>query len=227
MRSPSKKKYKLSYFVMFTVFLTIMCFIMVDSHIRPILYNVATHQGKVIATEVITTSVINALNSENVTYDKLVVVTKSDDGTVASIETNMAEINKLQSVITYNINKDFKNISKRNVVLNTGTLSGINLFYGRGPEITFRLEQAGYVETRLVSKFTSAGVNQTLHQIRLEVKGNVAVIIPGFPTNVDVELSYLIAETVIVGEIPDSYIYITGDDRGDLQKIIDSQKLSS
>lgn len=212
---------------MFTVFLTIMCFIMVDSHIRPILYNVATHQGKVIATEVITTSVINALNSENVTYDKLVVVTKSDDGTVASIETNMAEINKLQSVITYNINKDFKNISKRNVVLNTGTLSGINLFYGRGPEITFRLEQAGYVEARLVSKFTSAGVNQTLHQIRLEVKGNVAVIIPGFPTNVDVELSYLIAETVIVGEIPDSYIYITGDDRGDLQKIIDSQKLSS
>ena len=109
---------------------------MVDSHIRPILYNVATHQGKVIATEVITTSVINALNSENVTYDKLVVVTKVMME-LLSIETNMAEINKLQSVITYNINKDFKNISKRNVVLNTGTLSGINLFYGRGPEITF------------------------------------------------------------------------------------------
>lgn len=227
MRSPSKKKYKLSYFVMFTVFLTIMCFIMIDSHIRPILYNVASHEGKVIATEVITTSVINALNSENVTYDKLVNVSKNNDGTVASIETNMAEINKLQSVITYNINHDFKDISKKNVILNTGTLSGINFFYGRGPEITFRLEQAGYVETRLVSKFTSAGVNQTLHQIRLEVKGNVAVIIPGFPTNVDVELSYLIAETVIVGKIPDSYVYITGDDRGDLQKIIDSQKLSS
>ena len=60
-----------------------------------------------------------------------------------------------------------------------------------GPDITFKFEPVGYVDSRLVSKFTPAGVNQTLHQIILEVTGNVSAIIPGFKTTTDVNMNYL------------------------------------
>ena len=97
----------------------------------------------------------------------------------------------------------------------------MNLLYGRGSKLTFKIEPVGYVDTRLVSKFSSAGVNQTLHQIVLEVEGNVSAVIPGFNTSIKVKPTYIIAETIIVGNIPESYTYITGDERDSLSKIID------
>lgn len=224
MRSPEKRKFKLTYFLMFSVFLFILIFILIDAQIRPMVHKVASYQGRIIATNIISSSVYSALNSDEFTYETLVKVTKNNIGNVSSIESNMAEINRLQAKITKNINDDFQNISKENITISTGTLSGINILYGRGPNLTFMLEPVGYVNSRLVSKFTPAGVNQTLHQIILEVNGNVSAVIPGFATNIDVNMNYLIAETVIVGEIPESYTYITGDDRTDVEKIMDNKK---
>ena len=208
---------------MFCVFLVILTYIPIDAQIRPLLKKVSEYQGKIIATKIISSSVTNAMSSENISYNSLVKVTKNNDGFVSSVETNMAQINKLQSTITYNINNDIENIAREKITLTTGTLSGISFLYGRGTNITFNLEPVGYVDSRLVSKFSSAGVNQTLHQIILEVNGKVSAVMPGYTSNFDVNMNYLIAETVIVGNIPESYTYITGDDRSDIQKIIDSK----
>ncbi len=224
MRAPQKTKITFSYFLIFSIFIVILTYIIVDSQIRPIIYKIAEYESNVIATRIISTAVYNALTDDDFTYETLVKVSKNDIGNVSSIESNMAVINRLQATITYNINNDFKNISKENITVSSGTLSGINFLYGRGPDITFKFEPVGYVDSRLVSKFTPAGVNQTLHQIILEVTGNVSAIIPGFKTTTDVNMNYLIAETIIVGDIPESYTYITGDDREDYEKILDYNK---
>lgn len=224
MRCPRKKKFTLSYFVIFTVFIVFLVFIITDAQLRPLMKKYAEYNGRLAATKIISTSVYNALNDEDFTYETLVKVTKNNTGYVSSIETNMAVINRLQATITYNINNDFKNLEKEQITVSTGTLSGINFMNGRGPDVTFMLEPVGYVDSKLVSKFTPAGVNQTQHQIILEVSGKVSAIMPGFKTDFDVVMNYLIAETVVVGDIPESYTYITGDDRDNFEKVLDYKK---
>lgn len=226
MRSPSRIKFKLKkkyIFIGIIVFLLVLL-ILIDCRMRPLVNKMAVYQGKTIATKIVSTAVYDALNADNFTYETLVKVSKNNDGSVASIESNMAEINRLQAKITYNINTQFKEISDERIELSTGTLTGVNMLYGRGPTLSFKIQPVGYVDSKLVSKFTSAGVNQTLHQIILEVNGSASAIIPGFPAQIDVNVNYLIAETIIVGNIPESYTYITGDDRGDLDKILDYRK---
>jgi len=220
-RFKKEKKFKASYFIIFSIFIIILILIISDAQIRPLVTKVSSYQGKIIATNIISKSVYNALSSEDFGYETLVRVTKNNDGYVSSIESNMLVINKLQATISNDVTAQFKEISKETIKLSTGTLSGVNFLYGRGPNLVFKLEPVGFVDTRLVSKFSSAGVNQTLHQIILEVDANISAVIPGFNTTVEVKSNYIIAETIVVGNIPESYTYITGDERDNISKIID------
>lgn len=227
MRSIIKRKTtksKLSYFIVFTVFFVFLIFIITDAQLRPLMTKYAEYNGRIAATKIISTSVYNALNDDDFTYETLVKVTKNNTGYVSSIESNMAVINRLQATITYNINNDFKSLEKERFTVASGTLTGVNFMNGRGPDVTFMLEPVGYVDSKLISKFTPAGVNQTQHQIILEVQGKVSAIMPGFQTDFDVVMNYLIAETVVVGDIPESYTYITGDNRDNYEKVLDFKK---
>jgi sporulation protein YunB len=83
-----------------------------------------------------------------------------------------------------------------------GTLTGITYLSGRGPEVKIKLHQIGAVDAQIVSKFESAGINQTKHSLKIEVKVELSAILPGHSTDVTVEDEYLVGETVIVGQIP-------------------------
>ena len=76
----------------------------------------------------------------------------------------------------------------------------------------FHIEPKGKADTRLVSSFTSAGINQTMHSMILEVDAVISPMMPGFSETVDVQYDILLTQTVIVGSVPDSYSYIVLDD---------------
>lgn len=221
MRFKKDTKKGVSYLFIIPFFVLLIVIVLIDSQIRPLVRKVAAYQSRIIATEIISSAVYRSISGEDFGYSSLVTLSTGEDGYVSSVESNMLEINKLQAIITNSVNDSFKDLTKETITISTGTLSGFDLFYERGPELHFKLKPVGYVEVRLVSKFSSSGINQTLHQIILEVHGTVSAIIPGYSTEVDVASSYIIAETVIVGRIPDSYTYITGDTRDNISKIMD------
>ncbi len=225
--STSIKKLKPSFFIKITILLIISGIIFLDIQIRPYIVKVATYKGKQTSQQLISKSVSDVLNSNNITYDKLVTITQNTDGSISSVQTNIVEVNKLQAELTYKINEEMSKLSDEKIKFDTGTLSGLNILYGRGPEITFKLEPLGYVKSDIYSKFTSAGVNQTLHQLIFKVNGKTSVIIPGKHCDIDIGMDIIVAETIIVGKIPDSYINISGAKSSDLQKVIISSKLGS
>lgn len=92
-----------------------------------------------------------------------------------------------------------------------GSLTGSTLLAGRGPRITVRMESVGSSEANFRNAFTSAGINQTKHQIILTVDVSVSVLLPGFRTATKVSNSFIVAETVIVGTVPDTYTYFSTD----------------
>ena len=61
------------------------------------------------------------------------------------------------------------------------------------------------------NEFTEAGINQTKHRIILNVDVSVSILLPGFSTYTKVSNRFTVAETIIVGTVPDSYVYFHGN----------------
>lgn len=186
---------------------------LIDMRIRPIVTAITTYNSQITATRLINQAVYDELSSGDYQYDNLVSLTSNSNGEIIAIESNMLSINTLKTSITDRMNETMSEITMSDVPVSIGTLTGLRFFYNRGPKINIKIMPRGHVKTQLVSSFESAGINQTLHQINLQISVNISAIIPGYTSSVEVVTNYTVAETVIVGTVPEGYTHvITGDE---------------
>ncbi len=141
-------------------------------------------------------------------YGALVKMTYSDDGRITSVQSNTAAINRVRSAILDEVNDRLFSGELITAQLSAGTLSGISAFYGAGGNVEMVIEPTGYADAVFISEFSSAGINQTLHRIIMRATVEAAAFIPLYSVETTVSGDFLIAETVIVGEIPESYTHI-------------------
>ena len=131
----------------------------------------------------------------------------------------MTEFNRLQAEILKDILEKVSEVSTKELSIPIGTLSGSSLLAGRGPNISVRMQSVGSSTAVLENEFTSAGINQTKHRILLKVDVSVSILLPGFATAAKVSNVVTVAETIIVGDVPDSYTFFqSGDPIEDLAK---------
>ncbi len=183
-------------------------FLLADIRVRPIIEKTAMYQSKIFATRIINDAVYSQLEDESLDYEKLITVTYSSDNSISSIESNMVNINRLKSKITKCVNDELSHIDENDINISLGTISGLYTFYNQGPLIPVKVQPEGYAETTLISSFESAGINQTLHRIIVEITVDISAIIPGYTSSADVTTQFVIAETVIVGNVPESYTHV-------------------
>lgn len=183
-------------------------FLLADIRVRPIIEKTAMYQSKIFATRIINDAVYSQLEDESLDYEKLITVTYSSDNSISSIESNMVNINRLKSKITKCVNDELSHIDENDINISLGTISGLYTFYNQGPLIPVKVQPEGYAETTLISSFESAGINQTLHRIIVEITVDISAIIPGYTSSADVTTQFVIAETVIVGSVPESYTHV-------------------
>ena len=134
---------------------------------------------------------------------------KDNEGRITAIYSNMAAFNRLQSNILDIILARIDQVSTRDLSIPVGSLSGSVLLAGRGPRISVRMESVGSSSANFENEFTSAGINQTKHQIVLNIDVSVSILLPGFSTATTVSNAVTVAETVIVGSVPDTYTYFS------------------
>lgn len=206
---------------LFSVFALILAILFVDMKIRPVVKTVAQYQGSKITSSAINKSVKDAISKSDVDFENLVSISYNNSGDISSVKTNIKEIDRLQSEISLSVNSSMDEISDDCIEIPLGTFSGISLLNGRGPVFKFKIKPVGFVSTQLKSEFISAGINQTLHKITLNVGTSATAVVPGVNADFDVNFTYVVAETVIVGKIPESYTYVTGDERDSLTKTND------
>lgn len=173
-----------------------------NSQIKPVIESVTSNEAKIKSVTTINDAVVEELNRENVTYDDLITVDRGTGGNVLAITTNMVKMNELKAMIISNIQKKLSDNTYATVGVPLGTLVGGDLFHGRGPKIPLKTTLSGNVSADFKSSLESAGINQTKHQIYLDVSTSVYSFLPGFDTTIDVETNILVAETVIVGSVP-------------------------
>ena len=178
-------------------------------HLKPILTSLATARVSNTVNGIVSAAVNETIYSGDVDYDRLISFEKDNEGKITAVKSNMAEFNRLQSEILVDILEKLSEVSTRDISIPIGTLTGSPLLAGRGPLIRVRMQSVGSSSARFENAFTSAGINQTKHQIYLVVDVYVSILLPGFSTVTKVSSSYAVAETVIVGSVPENYTYFS------------------
>ncbi|MCL2057309.1 MAG: sporulation protein YunB [Oscillospiraceae bacterium] len=176
-----------------------------DVRLAPVAQSVAGHQAKVAAIRRINNAMLAVMDEEGAGYGDIVKISRGADGKVQSLQSDMVLVNRLKLKAADRIMEEVSQPGGQSVRIPLGNLFGIQLLAGRGPDIEIKAIPVGYVQTRLHNQFTSAGINQTNHRIMLEAGLQVLVVLPGYTREVTVMTDYCVAETVIVGETPDTF----------------------
>ena len=188
--------------VIFFVF-TVIIIVCTEIRIKPIAENICMRQAKSITQETVDHTVRTVVENNNAEFVKL---TKSNNGTVSAIEADTSNINSLKTTVSESISEALEENSETIVSVPVGSVSNINLFAGRGVKVKMKIVPSRSVSTSVRSEIVSTGINQTCHRILLDVNTEISVIMPVSTQTVTVTETYVIAETVIIGEIPDNLI---------------------
>ena len=174
------------------------------AQMRPLLGSLATTRVSNAVNRIVYQAVNEAIDSGQIAYEQLVSYEKDNEGRI-----NMAAFNRLQSQILDLILSRIDQVSARELSIPVGSLTGSPLLAGRGPRISVRMESVGSSSARFENQFESAGINQTKHRIVLRIDVYVSILLPGYSAVTQVSNEITVAETVIVGEVPDTYTYFS------------------
>lgn len=178
-------------------------------HMKPIVTSLATASVSNKVNRIVASAVNEAVARGEIDYGTLVSFEKDGEGRVAALQSNMAEANRLQTAISDDILQRLSEVSTAELSIPLGTLSGSTLLAGRGPCIRVKMQSVGSTTASFRNVFTAAGINQTKHQILLDVDVYVSILLPTFATSTKVSNEIAVAETVIVGSVPESYTYFS------------------
>lgn len=179
-----------------------------DKRLRPVVREYAANQARVLMGEAMTAAVNAVLADGAYSYDELTQVTRSESGAVQSIEANAAAVNRLTADVVTALNRTLAQEAYSKLKLPLLNATGSVFLMGRGPTITVRICQSSAATVRLNSEFASAGINQTSHRLELALCFRANVLAAGASEPIEMESNFLVAETVIVGAVPDVFANI-------------------
>lgn len=178
-------------------------------HMKPVVVDLATARTSNAVNRIVVAAVNDAVDSGRIDYEQLVDFDKDAEGHVTALRSNMAAFNRLQASIADDILQRMAEVSSTDLAIPIGTLTGSPLLAGRGPCLRVRMQSVGTATARFDNQFSSAGINQTRHRIILDVDVHVSILLPGLTTYTKVSNEISVAETVIVGGVPETYTYFS------------------
>ncbi len=170
----------------------------------------AQTQVKNTTSDLINDAVDEQIETGNVQYDRIVYFEKDLNGRITALKTNMSEVNRLKTDILNIINDEILALDTSDLGVPVGSLILPEIFAGRGPEIPVLIISIKNSDAAFSSTFTQAGINQTLHQINMLVSVDVAVLILGRTNYFTISSQIVVAETVIVGDVPETLLQTGG-----------------
>lgn len=200
-----KKRSKVAILFIFLLTAFIFIFYKINSDLKPIMMALCDAQARIIATETINETIRDEFGSK-ISYDDIMTVKTDKEGNVVMIQANTVELNRIGSQIALGIQNRIGKIGGRGVKIPLGILLNNDLFAYYGPKITFKMQPMGSTLTTYRSDFRAAGINQTRQIVYLDVTANVQVIIPLSRNSITITSNIPIAESIIVGKVPNTFV---------------------
>ena len=146
----------------------------------------------------------------DVHYDRIVYFEKDLNGSITALKTNMSEVNRLKTSILNIINDEILELDTADLGIPLGNLILPEFMSGKGPTVPVSILSIRNSDASFSSSFTQAGINQTLHQINMQVSIDVAVLVMGETSSYTVTSALVVAETIIVGQVPNTFLQTGG-----------------
>lgn len=160
--------------------------------------------------DLINDAIDRQIDSGNIQYDRIVYFEKDLDGRITALKTNMSEVNRLKTAILNLINDEILAMDTSHLGIPMGDLILPEVLAEQGPEIPIRILSIRNSDASFGSNFTAAGINQTLHQLTMEIRVDVAILVLGQTQSFAVSSQVVVAETIIVGAVPDTLLQTGG-----------------
>jgi len=199
-----KRKILICLAVLSCLIVTIICYL--NYVVNPVIISTSAAKVRSLSQRAVE-NVVRQVIHENVMYDTLVRIMRDESGKIVTISSNSATINMLALEVTEKAQNALSQMGANGIDIPIGSFSGMPIFTGRGPAVNIKMLPIGTIFCKFESTFTEAGINQTNHRIYLKVYSSVSVILPTANQTIQTETQLMICESIIVGEIPDTYLH--------------------
>ena len=174
------------------------------------IFHLAETQVKNTTSDLINDAIDAQIELGTIHYDRIVYFEKDLDGRITALKTNMSEVNRLKTDILNLINDEILAVDTADLGVPLGSLFLPEFLSGKGPSIPVQILSTRNSDASFQSHFSEAGINQTLQQITMEVSVDVAVLVLGETDSFTVSSQVVVAETIIVGDVPDTFLQTGG-----------------
>lgn len=210
LREPKSNDFKKIIVIFSTIFVLsvfIGSFIYVDTSLRPTITVLAETKALELANRSINKAV-GEIVKDKINYSDLMNTKLDSDGKITMIQANTIMMNKIASDVALQIQDELKQVKTTTSYIPIGTALGSPILAKYGPQLKVSIEPIGTVSVDFKTNFESSGINQSRHSIYLQAKTQVKVVIPLTTTTKEVKAQIPICETIIVGDVPNSYVNI-------------------
>lgn len=207
MRRLANKAFRL---IIFIVVLCVVFLIFFRYKYHDAIHDLAETQIRNSTSDLINDAIDKQIELGNIQYDRMVYFEKDLDGKITALKTNMSEVNRLKTDILNLVNHEILALDTTDLGIPIGSLILPELLSGRGFQIPVLIHSIRNSDATFSSSFTEAGINQTLQQLTMEVIVDVTVLVLGQTNSFTVSSSVVVAETVIVGQVPDTFFQSGG-----------------
>lgn len=176
-----------------------------DKNILPAVLTIGEEQLKREATEIINETALD-IYSNQFDYSDMIITEKDNDGNITMLRADTVKLNYLSSRLILSANDKFGKLQEMGLEVPLGYMTKNLVFYNLGPKVNIKMTQIGNITSSYDSVFESAGINQTRHKIYLNVNMKMKIVVPLNSKDVEVACQIPIAETIIVGKIPNTAI---------------------
>lgn len=201
---------KILYTVIFIIILCIIGFGVFRYKYHDAIRGLAETQVRNATSDLINDAIDRQIENENIQYDRIVYFEKDLNGRITALKTNMSEVNRLKTDILNIINDEILALDTSDIGIPVGSLILPEFLSGRGPEIPINILSIRNSDASFSSNFTEAGINQTLQQLNMHISVDVAVLVLGDTNYFTISSQVVVAETIIVGQVPDTYFQTGG-----------------
>ena len=182
--------------------LVIVLAVRADRAVRPTARMQAQHFAEVCAQNIIEKAAADYLSANELQYCDFAAVLYDENGRAVSVETLPYCINRVQTQLGLTVNERLAETGRISHKIPIGSLTGSYLLAGKGPSLKVRICPEGKADVAIKSDFESAGINQTRHRISAVITAEVTSSLPLYSFDSQVSFEFLLAETVIIGDVP-------------------------
>ena len=189
---------------------TVLLFVLFRVKYNAILRTLAETQVQNSTSDLINDAIDSQIASGNIQYDRIVYFEKDLNGRITALKTNMSEVNRLKTSILNTINDEILALDTADLGIPLGSIFLPEVLAGKGPVIPVEIIAIRNSEATFTSNFSEAGINQTLQQLVMEIRVDVAVLVLGDTSSFTVTSQVVVAETIIVGDVPETFLQTGG-----------------